>query len=207
MCQTAIYSLSYFSNSQYMQQDVLSFCKLLELFWFEVKVLEEQPSKLCACSAERIAWVHNTCSCCSLSHSWLFFHSAVNAVHCLQAGLPCCSGALGKKAGFLCFVLSTEGEMPRLTPADPSKQGGEVAKSLEAVPGSSPEPERSTALSSVPWQLSTWNVTALENCTSASPQFQECSRKWAESYWFWWMLEKPVFPLRLHVLFHDAGVA
>lgn len=112
-----------------------------------------------------------------------------------------------KKAGLLCFVLSTEGEMPRLTPADPSKQGGEVAKSLEAVPGSSPEPERSTALSSVPWQLSTWNVTALENCTSASPQFQECSRKWAESYWFWWMLEKPVFPLRLHVLFHDAGVA
>lgn len=71
---------------------------------------------------------------------------------------------VGKKTtGLLCFLPSTEGGMLRLTPADPNEQSGEVAKSLEAVLGS----EWSAALSSTPWQLSTWNVTALENCTSA----------------------------------------
>jgi len=70
---------------------------------------------------------------------------------------------VGKKAGFLCFLPSTEGEVLRPTPADPNEPSGEVAKSLEAVLGS----ERSVALSSAPWQLSTWNVTALENGTSA----------------------------------------
>lgn len=57
--------------------------------------------------------------------------------------------------------------MLRLTPADRNERSGEVAKSLEAVLGSSPQPEWSAALSSTPWQLSTWNVMALENCTSA----------------------------------------
>lgn len=42
----------------------------------------------------------------------------------------------GKKAELLCFLPSTEGEVLRLTPADPNERSGEVAKSLEAVLGS-----------------------------------------------------------------------
>lgn len=61
--------------------------------------------------------------------------------------------------------MSLAPEMLRLSPADPNARRGEAAKSLAAVLGS----ERSAAPSSAPWQPSTWNVTALESCTSAIP--------------------------------------
>lgn len=89
-------------------------------------------------------------SLCSVIARWQYLRLLLlepqQAVLYLSSEGTCCASLAswfamlqwpaGKKAELLCFLPSTEGEVLRLTPADPNERSGEVAKSLEAVLGS-----------------------------------------------------------------------
>lgn len=137
--QTAVHSSSYFSNLQYTQPNVILLFSPNYWSYFKSKsrcIGDRHPScahtllqRLCKATTPAAASLAAT-----IDWSLAELQSDVSASLASRFAMSqCCTG---QKVASLCFVPSTEGEIPGLTPADPSKQGEEVAKSLEAVLGS-----------------------------------------------------------------------